>query len=54
MRAVGRWLLSSFLSAVLTIASIGVAIAFAVALFVLVVSPWTTFDRCPLAGSNWI
>jgi hypothetical protein len=45
MRAVGRWSLSSFLSAVLTIASIGVAIAFAVALFVLVVSPWTTFGR---------
>src|SRR4051812_44910482 len=40
MRAVGRWSLSSFLSAVLTIASFGVAIAIAIAMLVVVASPW--------------
>jgi hypothetical protein len=40
MRATGRRSLSSFLSAVLTIASIGVATALGIATIVLVASPW--------------
>jgi len=40
MRAVGRWSLSSFLSGVLTMASVAVAIALVLAMLVLVASPW--------------
>jgi hypothetical protein len=40
MRTVGRYSVSSFLSAVVTIAFIGLAIALAIALVVLVISPW--------------
>ena len=43
MRAIGRYSVSSFLSAVLTIASIGVAILLAIAMLLLVVSPWADF-----------
>jgi len=40
MRALGKGSLSSFLSAVLTITSIGLAIVLAIAMVLLVVSPW--------------
>jgi hypothetical protein len=40
MRAVGKWSLSSLLSAVLTMASVVVAIALGIAMLVLVTSPW--------------
>src|SRR5262245_55236569 len=45
MRAFGRYSLSSFLSAILTTASVGVLIALVVAVFVLITSPWTEFGR---------
>ena len=45
MRAIGRYSVSSFLSVVLTIASVGVGIVLAILMFLLVVSPWADFGH---------